>query len=69
VLSKRDRDSTTWAVSRFMLGSLVAIAVVLVGGFVSLRGIAIRQAERDTRSSGPRTGRRSSSRSTSGSTR
>ena len=49
VFSKRDRDSTTWAVSRFMLGSLVAIAVVLVGGFVSLRDIAIKQAERDTR--------------------
>jgi two-component system NarL family sensor kinase len=45
----RDSDSTTWAVSRFMLGSLVAIAVVLVGGFFSLRNIAIVQAERDTR--------------------
>jgi signal transduction histidine kinase len=44
-----DRDSTTWAVSRFMLGSLVALAVVLVGGFFSLRNIAIVQAERDTR--------------------
>jgi two-component system NarL family sensor kinase len=49
VFSKRDRDGTSWAVSRFMLGSLVAIAVVLVGGFLSLRDIAIRQAERDTR--------------------
>jgi signal transduction histidine kinase len=49
VFKKRSRDSTTWAVSRFMLGSLVAIAVVLVGGFFSLRDVAIRQAERDTR--------------------
>jgi signal transduction histidine kinase len=49
VFTKRDKDSTTWAVSRFMLGSLVAIAVVLVGGFFSLRDIAIVQAERDTR--------------------
>jgi signal transduction histidine kinase len=32
-----------------MLGSLVAIAVVVVGGFFSLRDIAIVQAERDTR--------------------
>jgi signal transduction histidine kinase len=32
-----------------MLGSLVALAVVLVGGFFSLRNIAITQAERDTR--------------------
>jgi signal transduction histidine kinase len=46
---RRDPDSTTWAVSRFMLGSLVALAVVLVGGFFSLRNIAITQAERDTR--------------------
>lgn len=47
--ARRDRDSTTWAVSRFMLGSLVALAVILVGGFFSLRNIAIVQAERDTR--------------------
>jgi signal transduction histidine kinase len=32
-----------------MLGSLIALAVVLVGGFFSLRNIAITQAERDTR--------------------
>ena len=45
----RDRDSTTWAVTRFMLGSLVAIAVVVVGGFFSLRTVTIEQAEADTR--------------------
>ncbi len=44
----RDRDSTTWAVSRFMLGSLVAIAVICVGGFFGLRSIAISQAQMDT---------------------
>jgi signal transduction histidine kinase len=48
-LPGRDHDSTTWAVSRFMLGSLVAIAVVVVGGFFSLRGVTIDQAESDTR--------------------
>jgi signal transduction histidine kinase len=47
--AKRDRDSTVWAVARFMLGSLVAIAVVVVGGFFTLRNIAIEQAESDTR--------------------
>jgi signal transduction histidine kinase len=47
--SGHDSDSTSWAVSRFMIGSLVAIAVVLVGGFFSLRNIAITQAESDTR--------------------
>jgi signal transduction histidine kinase len=37
------------AVARFMLGSLAAIAVVVVGGFFALRSVAIREAERDTR--------------------
>jgi signal transduction histidine kinase len=46
---RRDSGSTTWALSRFMLGSVAAIAVVLVGGFFSLRNIAIQQAESDTR--------------------
>jgi signal transduction histidine kinase len=32
-----------------MLGSLVAIAVIVVGGFFTLRSIAIKQAEQDTR--------------------
>ncbi|WCB92227.1 hypothetical protein DSM104299_00917 [Baekduia alba] len=33
-----------------MLGSLVAIAVVVVGGFFALRSVTIHQAERDTKS-------------------
>src|SRR3954453_17541397 len=37
------------AVTRFMLGSLAAIAVVVVGGFFALRSVTIREAERDTR--------------------
>src|SRR4051794_386460 len=41
---------TSSAVLRFMLGSLVAIAVVVVGGYVALRSVTVRQAERDTRS-------------------
>ena len=32
-----------------MLGSLAAIAVVVVGGFFALRHVAIDEAERDTR--------------------
>src|SRR5262245_8085851 len=35
------------AVARFMLGSLAAIAVVVVGGFVARRPGTIRAAERD----------------------
>ena len=37
------------AVARFMLGSLAAIAVVVVGGFFALRSVDDREAERDTR--------------------
>src|ERR1700754_1557769 len=41
--------SATSAVVRFLLGSLAAIAVVVVGGFFALRHVAVREAERDTR--------------------
>jgi two-component system, NarL family, sensor kinase len=41
--------STGSAVARFMLGSLAAIAVVLIGGFFALRSVTIREAERNTR--------------------
>lgn len=37
------------AVGRFMLASLAAIAVIVVGGFFALRQVTIREAERDTR--------------------
>src|SRR5712671_5473372 len=37
------------AVSRFMLGSLAAIAVVVIGGFFALRSVAIKEAEHRTR--------------------
>ena len=37
------------AVARFMLGTLLAVAVVLVGGFFALRAVTIHEAERDTR--------------------
>jgi signal transduction histidine kinase len=37
------------AVTRFLLGSLAAIAVILVGGFFALRDVATEEAERDTR--------------------
>jgi signal transduction histidine kinase len=36
-------------VVRFMLGSLAAIAVVVVGGYFSLRSVTIDEAERNTR--------------------
>lgn len=37
------------AVARFMLASLAAIAVIVVGGFFALRQVATDEAERDTR--------------------
>ncbi len=37
------------AVARFMLGSVAAIAVIVVGGFFALRNVAIDEAENDTR--------------------
>jgi signal transduction histidine kinase len=37
------------AVSRFILGSLASILVVVIGGFFSLRAVTVHQAERDTR--------------------
>src|SRR4051812_32221122 len=45
----RAAPSTASAVARFMLGSLAAIAVVVVGGFFALRSVATTEAERDTR--------------------
>jgi signal transduction histidine kinase len=41
--------SSASAVARFLLGSLAAIAVILVGGFFALRDVATEEAERDTR--------------------
>jgi two-component system NarL family sensor kinase len=37
------------AVARFMLGSLAAIAVIVGGGFLALRDVALAEAEGDTR--------------------
>jgi two-component system, NarL family, sensor kinase len=37
------------AVARFMLGSLAAIAVIVIGGFFALRSVTIHEAERNTR--------------------
>jgi two-component system NarL family sensor kinase len=37
------------AVARFMLGTLLAVAVIVVGGFFALRAVTIHEAERDTR--------------------
>ncbi len=41
--------SASSAVARFMLGSILAIAVIVVGGFFALRNIAIDEAQVDTR--------------------
>ncbi len=41
--------STTSAVGRFLAGSLLALAIVLVGGFIALRAVTIDEAERRTR--------------------
>jgi signal transduction histidine kinase len=56
---QRDRPSTDGltgppprvgaAVARFMLASLVAIVVIVVGSYFALRQVAIDEAERDTR--------------------
>src|SRR3954471_23184623 len=37
------------AVVRFLLGTLAAIVVVVVGGFFALRSVTIKEAERNTR--------------------
>jgi signal transduction histidine kinase len=39
------------AVARFMLGSVLAIAVVVIGGFLALRAVTVKEAVRDTRES------------------
>jgi signal transduction histidine kinase len=41
--------STTAAVARFVAGTLVAIAVVVVGGFFALKSVTTKEAERNTR--------------------
>src|SRR3954447_3983981 len=41
--------STAAAVARFVAGTLVAIAVVLVGGFFALKLVTTKEAERNTR--------------------
>jgi signal transduction histidine kinase len=45
------------AVARFMLGSLAAIAVVVVGGFFALRSVATNEAVRNTKSQAQTLGR------------
>src|SRR4051812_11685287 len=35
--------------ARFVLGSLAAVAVVLVGGFFAVRSVTVDEAEQDTR--------------------
>src|SRR5262245_56116155 len=45
------------AVARFMLGSLAAIAVVVVGGFFALRSVATHEAVRNTKSQAQTLGR------------
>src|SRR4051812_35702266 len=44
-----DPPSTTAAVARFVVGTIVAVAVVVVGGFFALRSVTINEAERNTR--------------------
>ena len=48
-LRQKRPPATGSAVARFMLGSLLALAVVVVGGFFALRAVAVDEAERDTR--------------------
>src|SRR3954452_21199338 len=52
VIGSRNGDSSPRivpAVARFVLGTLAAIAVVVVGGFFALRSVTIKEAERNTR--------------------
>ena len=41
--------STGAAVARFVVGSLIAVAVVAIGGYFALRSITIEEAEKNTR--------------------
>src|SRR4051794_24586515 len=43
------RPTLLGSVGRFMLGSVAAILVVVVGGFFALRSVAVGEAERQTR--------------------
>jgi len=43
------RTSIASAVARYLISSLVAIAVIVVGSYFVLRSVTIREAERDTR--------------------
>lgn len=45
------------AVARFVLGSILAIAVVVIGGFLALRSVTINEEVRDTRDRVVREGR------------
>lgn len=45
----RPPPSTASAVGRFVLGSLAAIAVIVVGGFFALRDVTVAEAVRDTK--------------------
>jgi signal transduction histidine kinase len=43
------RTSIASAIARYLVTSLAAIAVVVIGGYFALRSVTIREAERDTR--------------------
>jgi two-component system NarL family sensor kinase len=45
----RRRTSIASAVSRYLISSLAAIAVIVIGGFFALRSVTVHEAERDTR--------------------
>ena len=45
----RSESSAGAAVARFMLGSVLSLAVIVVGGYFALRGVAVDEAKGDTR--------------------
>lgn len=47
--ASRTPASTAGVVARFLLGSLLALAVVVIGAFVILRSVAVHEAVRDAR--------------------
>src|SRR3954453_11154706 len=53
----RSESTARAAVTRFMLGSVLSFAVIVVGGYFALRGVAVDEAKKDTRDRVEATGR------------
>src|SRR3954470_22899642 len=49
MVSVQRRTSMASALARYLISSLAAIAVIVIGSYFVLRSVTIREAERDTR--------------------